>query len=458
MSIRTEPEPQPVVEVPPVPVRRGIIQRAADRFPAIESFAYSDFRWLWASALTSYLGMNMQWITRSWLVLKLADDSPLALASVIVTFALPMTLISPIGGALADRISRKRIMLYTQLGNAVLTLGVGLLDFAGVIELWHIIVSGLINGSLMAFNMPSRQATVSDIIPQSKLMNGMSLMSSSMNATRILGPALAGVLIIFVGTSGVFFLISGVYALTVLTMLPIRVGREGQKRSGKSMYGDIIAGLSYARSSSPLLGLIIMAFIPILFGMSLYALLPAWARETLDVQSDNLGALYAAMGIGALMGSLGLASIPRFNRRGLLLLSSCVVWGIVLAVVAKMGSYNGGDATPAVPGARKLDVHVSQHDARPNVHQPRNARQDDEHRDDDVRGDAVKRLAVGSSGGAHRHCERAVCKRHHARGVHRRVRDSLPGVPEDQVGSGLPHGIGALRTADRLSPRVDAVT
>ena len=106
------------------------------------------------------------------------------------------------------------------------------------------------------------------------------------------------------------------------------------------MYGDILAGLSYAKSSSPLLGLIIMAFIPILFGMSLYALMPAWARETLDVQSDNLGVLYAVMGIGALIGSLGLASIPRFNRRGLLLLSSCVVWGIVLAVVAKMGSYN----------------------------------------------------------------------------------------------------------------------
>ena len=340
MSIRTEPESQPVSELPPVPVRRGPIQRAADRFPAIESFAYFDFRWLWVSALTSYLGMNMQWITRSWLVLKLADDSPLALASVIVTFALPMTVFSPIGGALADRVSRKRLMLYTQAGNAVLTLVVGLLDLTGVIELWHVLLSGLINGSLMAFNMPSRQATVSDIIPNNKLMNGMSLMSSSMNATRIIGPALAGVLIIFVGTSGVFFLISGIYVLAVLTVLPITVGSEGQKRSGKSMYGDILEGLSYARRSSPLLGLIIMAFIPILFGMSLYALMPAWARETLDVQSDNLGGLYAVMGIGALIGSLGLASIPRFNRRGLLLISSCAVWGVVLAVVAKMGSYN----------------------------------------------------------------------------------------------------------------------
>ena len=82
------------------------------------------------------------------------------------------------------------------------------------------------------------------------------------------------------------------------------------------MYGDIIAGLSYAKSSSPLLGLIIMAFIPILFGMSLYALMPAWARETLDVQSDNLGVLYAVMGIGALIGSLGLAQHSQIQTVG----------------------------------------------------------------------------------------------------------------------------------------------
>ena len=339
MSIRTEPESQPVAELPPVPVRRGLIQRVADRFPAVESYAYPDFRWLWLGALTSYLGMNMQWITRSWLVLELADASPLALASVIVTFALPMTVISPIGGVLADRFSRRRMMLYTQAGNAVLTLIVGTLDFAGVIELWHVIISGLINGSLMAFNMPSRQAMVSDIIPQSKLMNGMSLMSSAMNVTRIIGPAIAGVLIIFVGTEGVFFLISAVYLTAFLAVLPIKVGNEGKERSGKSMYGDIIAGLAYARSASPLFGLIIMSFIPILFGMSLYALMPAWAWETLQVRSDNLGGLYAVMGVGALMGSLGLASIPRFNRRGMLLLGSCVVWGVLLATVAKMGSY-----------------------------------------------------------------------------------------------------------------------
>ena len=339
MSIRTEPESQPVVELPPVPVRRGLIQRVADRFPAVESYAYPDFRWLWLGALTSYLGMNMQWITRSWLVLELADASPLALASVIVTFALPMTVISPIGGALADRFSRRKMMLYTQAGNAILTLAVGVLDFAGVIELWHVIVSGLINGSLMAFNMPSRQAMVSDIIPQSKLMNGMSLMSSAMNVTRIIGPAIAGVLIIFVGTEGVFFLISAVYLTAFLAILPIKVGNEGKERSGKSMYGDIIAGLAYARSASPLFGLIIMSFIPILFGMSLYALMPAWAWESLQVGSDNLGGLYAVMGVGALMGSLGLASIPRFNRRGMLLLGSCVIWGILLATVAKMESY-----------------------------------------------------------------------------------------------------------------------
>ena len=431
MSIRTEPESQPVSELPPVPVRRGPIQRAADRFPAIESFAYFDFRWLWVSALTSYLGMNMQWITRSWLVLKLADDSPLALASVIVTFALPMTVFSPIGGALADRVSRKRLMLYTQAGNAVLTLVVGLLDLTGVIELWHVLLSGLINGSLMAFNMPSRQATVSDIIPNNKLMNGMSLMSSSMNATRIIGPALAGVLIIFVGTSGVFFLISGIYVLAVLTVLPITVGSEGQKKSGKSMYGDILEGLSYARRSSPLLGLIIMAFIPILFGMSLYALIARVGardagravrqpRRTLCRDGHRRADGVAGTCQHSPIRTPGTAAPFELRRLGSSARGRC-----------QDGIVQRGHADAAVPGTRELDVHVAQHDAGPDVHQPGDARQDDEHRDDDVRGDAAERAAAGSARGANRERECAVRERDHARGVQRGVRDSLPVVPED---------------------------
>ncbi len=339
MSIQTERKLPPAVDAHIPPARSGFVGRTASRFPALDSFEYADFRWLWLGSVASYLGMNMEWITRGWLVLRLADDSPLALAFVMVSFALPMTFMSLIGGALADRIPRKQMMIYSQLGNVCLMLILAILDFTGLIAFWHVLVLGFFNGSMMAFNMPSRQAVVSEIVPPNKLMNGISLVSSAMNSTRIIGPAVAGVLIVFIDTSGVFFLLSGVYALAALSVIPVKAGREAQAKSGKSMIGDIGAGLTYARHTPPLGGLIVMAFIPILFGMSYYALVPAWAREVLDVGSDNLGWLYMVMGIGALTGTLTLASLRDFNRRGPLLLGSCFVWGIVLATFSQLDSY-----------------------------------------------------------------------------------------------------------------------
>ena len=109
-------------------------------------------------------------ITRSWLVLRVTGDSPLALTIVTLAFALPMTVISPLGGALADRISTKKLIMYSQLANALLTLIIGILDFTGLINFWLIMLIGIFNGSLMAISMPSRQVIISDTVPDEKLM------------------------------------------------------------------------------------------------------------------------------------------------------------------------------------------------------------------------------------------------------------------------------------------------
>lgn len=309
-----------------------------------ESLQYRDFRLIWLSSFGSFMAMNMQMITRGWLVLRLADDSPLALVLVMMTFSLPMTFVSLIGGALADRIPRKQMVIWSQSGNIALTLLLGTLDIAGLIEFWHLLVIGFINGSLMAFNMPSRQAIISDTVPEDKLMNAISLNNSGMNLTRIAGPALAGLLIIFIGTHGVFYLISGVYAFSVLSMLSIRTGTTAASNSRKSVLGDIGEGLSYARANPTMRGLVIMAFIPVLFGFSYFALLPAWAREALDVGSEGLGFLLMYMGIGALAGTLILASMKNFAHRGLLLLVASTIWGISLAIFSQTTS-----VTSAIP-------------------------------------------------------------------------------------------------------------
>jgi MFS family permease len=286
------------------------------------------------------MAFNMQMITRGWLVLRLADDSPLALSLVMMSFAFPMTFVSLIGGALADRIPRKNIIMLSQGGNAVTTLLLATLDITGLIEFWHLLATGFVNGSLIAFNIPSRQALISEIVREGDLMNAISLNNSAMNLPRVVGPAAAGVLIVYIGTAGVFYLITSVYVLSALSICMVRAGsKPASNPKKKGVTGDIREGFSYAIGNPTLLGLVIMAFIPTLFGFSYYALLPAWAREALDVQSDGLGLLLMMIGVGALIGTLALASIRSFSRRGALLLFNSAAWGVVLALFSQSTSY-----------------------------------------------------------------------------------------------------------------------
>ena len=220
-----------------------------------------------------------------------------------------------------------------------MTFLIATLDATGLVAFWQVMAIGLINGSMMAFNMPSRQAIISDIVPESRLMNAVSVNNSSMNLTRVAGPAAAGFLILLVDTWAVFYLVSIVYVFSALSMTMVRAGSEAVARSGKGMRGDIGAGLSYVARDPTRRGLIIMSFIPALFGYSYYALLPAWGREALDIGSEDLGLLMMVMGVGALVGTLILASMQNFSRRGAFLLLFCLLWGAALATFAQTSSY-----------------------------------------------------------------------------------------------------------------------
>ena len=288
----------------------------------------------------------MQQITRGWLILRLTDDSPLALSLVMMSFALPLTFASLLGGAMADRVARRRMIIMSQSGNALMTLVLATLDVTGLIRFWHLMVIGFINGTLAAFNMPSRQSIVSDIVPERDLMNAISLNSAGMNLTRIIGPALAGLLIIFIDTAGVFYLIAFVYAFSVLSTAMIRAGKKAPGYSGKGVAADILQGFKYAKGQPTLLGLVIMSFVPALFGFPYIALLPAWARETLNVQSDGLGMLLMQMGMGSLVGALILASMSRLKRRGVILMVNSLAWGLALVFFSRCLSY--ATALPAI--------------------------------------------------------------------------------------------------------------
>ncbi len=293
------------------------------------------------------MAIGMQQITRGWLVLRLTSDSPFALSLVMMSFALPLTFVSVLGGVFADRISRRQIILITQSGNAILTFLLATLDMTGIICFWHLLVIGFCNGTLAAFNMPSRQSIISDIVPVETLMNAISLSSAGMNLTRIIGPALAGVLIVYLDTAGVFYLIAFIHAFSAICTGMIKAGMiPATSNSRKGMATDIREGFLYAAGNPTLLGLIIMGFVPALFGFPYLNLLPAWGREVLNIQSDGLGLLMAFVGIGSLIGALFLASICYLKRRGIFLMANGFVWGIVLIAFSRCNSYT--TALPAL--------------------------------------------------------------------------------------------------------------
>lgn len=314
---------------------------------AFQSFQYRDYRWLWLGTVFSFMAVGMQQISRGWLVLRLTNDSPLALSLVMMSFALPLTFVSILGGVLADRIPRRQIILLSQSGNAILTLLLAILDMTGLIRFWHLLVIGACNGTLAAFNMPSRQSIISDIVPVEALMNAISLSSAGMNMTRIIGPALAGVLIIYLDTAGVFYLVALIHAFSAVTTALIKPDRtQSNDSSGKGMAADIREGFQYAADDPTLLGLVIMSLVPALFGFPYLALLPAWGREVLNIQADGLGLLMACVGIGSLIGAMGLASLDHLRKRGAFLVVNAFVWGAALAIFSRCASY--ATALPAL--------------------------------------------------------------------------------------------------------------
>ena len=323
--------------------------RIARRATILESLQYRDFRWLWLGSLVAYMSLNLQMLNRSWLVVILEDNSPLALALVMMSFAQPMTFVSPIGGVLADKWSKKKLIAASQIGSAVVTFGLGILDFTGVIQFWHLLASGLLNGVMMAINVPSRQAIVSDIVPKEALMNAISLNNSAMSITRILGPALGGFMIVYFvdwipllesGTAGVFFVIAAVYIFAALSILRIKTDVIIEKDKVKSSFGkDLFSGLIYVLHHKIIRVVLFVNLIGSVFGWAFMTLMPAWARVVLNVNADDLGILLTVIGVGSLVATLGLASLSNFKYRGILLIASCLLWGLSLALISKMDQF-----------------------------------------------------------------------------------------------------------------------
>lgn len=296
--------------------------------------AVPNFRWLWIGSLGSSFAMNMQIIARGWFVYDLTS-SAMDLAWVTLSFMLPSVLFSLYGGVLADRFSKRRLIVIAQSLNAVATLIMAWIIFSGTVMFWDFIWFGFFNGTILALSMPARQAFVPELIPQPLIFTAMALNTTGWNLSRIIGPALAGLLIAWLaggdkqsafGVGVVYLVIASLYLSSALTTLFVSVPGNSSQSRRDGTYNEMREGLAYVFSHPRIFALLLLSIIPFLFGMPLNTLLPAFNQDVLGGHADSLGVLVSAMGGGAIVGSMMMAAMGDMKRKGLWLVLSSLAW------------------------------------------------------------------------------------------------------------------------------------
>ena len=277
---------------------------------------YPGFRILWLSLLPGTLGMMMGVVAFGFVAYQLTGSAT-TLAVVNAGWGLPMVVCSPLAGVVADRFSRRRVLLVTQSVVGLTAVGACLLIASGTVQVWQLLLVTLVQGVAFAFNMPARQALVAELVPREELANALAIQNAGLNFNRVAGPAIGGALLTLpaVGPAGVFAVMAGLYLVVLLALwrLPAtgQPGRAAQAtpRARSSVVGQLGAGLAYVFGRSDLRRLLLLAFLPLLFGMPYQALMPAIAAQVFEVDAAGLGALLTANGLGALGGSIAVAGM-----------------------------------------------------------------------------------------------------------------------------------------------------
>ncbi len=323
MDARSRPEPLPETEVVAGRGPASVLEfrpRPAPSGRGVAALRHRNFRLFWLGQMVSLVGTWMQTVAQSWLVLVLSG-SPLTLGVVNALQFLPILLLSVLGGVVADRVPKRRLLLATQSSAMLLALLLGILTATGRVQVVHVFALALLLGLVNAMDMPTRQAFVVELVGPGDLRNAIALNSTAFNSARLIGPAAAGLAIGWVGIAGCFF-INGITFLAVLAgLLAMNAGDRPTPRQVEpgSIWEDLREGLAYV-AHAPTLRLVILLIAAVgTFGMNLSVLVPVLARDVLRVGAEGYGFLSSALGLGALLAALLLAFLGPSPRRRLVL-------------------------------------------------------------------------------------------------------------------------------------------
>ena len=294
-----------------IPLRAGSM-RVPRTFAAL---SHRNYRLWFIGQLISLAGTWMQNIAQGWLVYELSH-STLMLGIVGFAAAIPVLIMAPWAGVVADRLPRRNLLVVTQTSAMLLAFILAALTFSGLVQVWHVVLMAVGLGLVNAFDAPARQSFIVDMVGREDLSNAIALNSIMFNSARIIGPAIAGLLLAAVGSAWCFFINGLSFLAVIICLLAMRMPKFQPKPTHESPWQQLVSGLVYVRTHTALLGIISLALIFSVFGMSYTTLLPAYAQQVLGVGAAGYGFITAASGVGAVTGAFVVASLGDRGRRG----------------------------------------------------------------------------------------------------------------------------------------------
>jgi MFS family permease len=310
------------VEQPVTPLRPA----ASQTFSALR---HRNFQLYFGGQLVSNVGTWMQIIAQGWVVYQLGH-SEVTLGLVAFASAIPTLAISPWGGVVVDRVSRRSLLMLTQIGSMLLAFVLAALTFTGIVREWHVIVLAALLGVVNAFDAPARQAFVPEMVGKDDLPNAIALNSIMFNSARVIGPALAGLLLAVIGAAWCFT-VNGISFLAVLIGLWLmKLPPHQAARNPASPWKQLVSGVQYTARNHEMSALILLSLVFSIFGISYFTLLPAFVEKVLHQGALAYGWVNAASGLGAVGGAFLLAHRVSNGRRGQLLVWTNIAFPLIL--------------------------------------------------------------------------------------------------------------------------------
>ncbi len=297
---------------------------------AFRALRYYNFRLFFAGQLISLVGTWMQTVAQSWLVYRLTGSSAL-MGMVGFSSQIPVFLFSPLGGVAADRYNRHRMIIVTQSASMALALILAALTLTGHIQIWHLFVLSAMLGVVNAFDIPARQAFLQEMVGRADLINAIALNSSMFNSARIIGPAIAGILVAWIGEGWCFFANGVSYIAVIAGLLLMHVTPRTIHNSKDTAWQHVLEGARFVISARPMRALLLLIAVVSVSGQQYSILMPIFADRIFHSGAHGLGVLLGINGGGALCGALvmaakrGLQGLTRWVAAGALVFSVAII-------------------------------------------------------------------------------------------------------------------------------------